>query len=196
MIDGAAGFVVLHGATVCGPTGSVFIAGRSEAGKTTLALGLAARGHAVMSDDIALLEPVSGAIHPVPRCFHLDDRSRRLLRRAGLRLPDLARHYGFVSPADVNPPRSGAVVVRHIVLLESKRGPAPLLTSLPQAGGGSRSFRRSAGLGGHAGRIRGLLAGPTGGWCVLLEPAQRPPAADRRRGRAAHRLTTGAPRPG
>jgi len=133
VIDGSSTSVVLHGATVCGPRGSAFIAGQSEAGKTTLALALAARGYAVMSDDIALLDPVSGALRAVPRCFHLDDRSRRLLRRAGLRLPALAKQHGFVTPADVNRQLMRDVAVRHIIALDSGRGSLPTLSPLPQA---------------------------------------------------------------
>ena len=133
VIDAASAMIVLHGATVCGGDEAVFIAGKSDAGKTTLALALAAQGHAVLSDDIALLDPASGMVRPVPRCFHLDERSRRLLRRAGLRLPAPARRHGFVTPADVNPGRQCSTRVRHLVSLESNRGPAPLFTRLPQA---------------------------------------------------------------
>jgi len=133
VIDGCTDSIVLHGATVCGPTGSAFIAGQSEAGKTTLALALAARGYAVMSDDIALLDPVSGSLHAVPRCFHLDDRSRRLLRRAGLRLPALAKEHGFVTPADVNHDLTQDTAVRHIISIDSGRGSSPTLSHLPQA---------------------------------------------------------------
>jgi hypothetical protein len=132
-LDGHPTWVMLHGATVCGDRGAVFIAGHSESGKTTLSLALAARGHTVASDDIALLNREDGSFHPLPRCFHLDAQSRRLLRRAGLRLPALARRYGFVTPADVNSGRHANLAVTHVIALDPERDAQPALTSLPQA---------------------------------------------------------------
>jgi hypothetical protein len=125
--------IVLHGATVLTSTGATFIAGPSGAGKTTLALSLAARGFGVGGDDLAFLDPSTGLLWPVPRCFHLDDRSRRLLRLAGLSLPSRAGRYGFITPADLGQEKALPCPVRDIVLLAGPRGRRPECFELPQA---------------------------------------------------------------
>jgi hypothetical protein len=125
--------VVLHGATVLTKTGAAFIAGPSGAGKTTLSLALATRGFSVGGDDLAFLDPATGLLWPVPRCFHLDDRSLRLLRVAGLRLPPRPSRFGFVTPADLGRGTATPRPVRHIILLSGRRGRTPTLKVVPQA---------------------------------------------------------------
>lgn len=133
VIEHRADLIVLHGATVFAAGGAALITGRSNAGKTTLALALAARGYRVGADDIAFLDPATGEVMPLPRCSHLDARSRRLLRATGLRLPaDAARHV-FVTPADLGPPAPVSGPVRHLFVTSRGRGAAPALTPLPQA---------------------------------------------------------------
>lgn len=123
----------LHGATVAGPGGHAVITGYSESGKTTLTLALAARGYAVGGDDVALLDPETGLLHPLPRCAHVDDRSQRFLRRAGLRISHpLARRYRFITPPDLGGPLPPAPA-RVVVLLVPGEGAAPVLTPMPQA---------------------------------------------------------------
>ncbi len=103
--------VVPHSATVFTADGVTFITGESNTGKSPLALALAARGYRV--GDIAFFDPATGEVLPLPRCSHLDARSRRLLRGAGLRL----------SPA----------AARHLFITSRGRQAAPTLTPLPQA---------------------------------------------------------------
>jgi hypothetical protein len=105
----------MHGATIAGPSGAALICGDSGAGKTTLALALAPRGFEVWSDDLSMMDPRAGETRALPRCFHLDDRSRRLLRQAGLQLPG-GRH-GFVTPADLGVDPTPASNIRLIVFL-------------------------------------------------------------------------------
>jgi hypothetical protein len=90
IIDHNPGLIALHGATVLTDCGAAFIRGPSGAGKTTLSMALAARGYRVGGDDVALLDPRTNTLRPLPRCFHLDAHSRRLLRRAGLAMPGRA----------------------------------------------------------------------------------------------------------
>jgi hypothetical protein len=96
-------------------------------------LSLAARGYRVGGDDVALLEPRSVTIRPLPRCFHLDARSRRLLRQAGLSMPEAALRYAFLTPADLGMPRTPAAPVRRIIFLGLGDNGAPKLTELSQA---------------------------------------------------------------
>ena len=61
-------------------------------------LALAAHGYRIGGDDVALLNPKSGTIRPVPRCFHLDARSRRLLRNLRLPMPEESLRNAFLTP--------------------------------------------------------------------------------------------------
>lgn len=125
--------IVLHGATVFAAEGTALITGPSGAGKSTLALALAARGYCVGGDDIAFLDPRTGAVQPLPRCSHLDARSRRLLRQVGLRLPDAATHHGFVTPADLGAVAPLSAPVRRLWCVGRGMGPRPQIVSVAQA---------------------------------------------------------------
>jgi len=65
------GLLPIHGASVeiCG-TGVVLV-GASRAGKTTTSLHLAARGHTLLGDEIALIRLASGAIVPFRRTINV-----------------------------------------------------------------------------------------------------------------------------
>lgn len=126
--------LVLHGATVCTLSGAAFFSGCSEAGKSTLSLALAARGYPLGGDDVAFLDPATGLLHPLPRCAHLDERARRLLRAAGLRISDpLSRRHGFITPADLGGSRCDPAPARQILLLSRGTGPRPTISAIAQA---------------------------------------------------------------
>lgn len=117
--------LALHGATV--------FTGASGAGKTTLVLALAAQGYAVGGDDIALFDPRAGALWPLPRCFHLDQRSWTLVRQARLSIPvDAARHR-FLTPADLGMVTPHTAPLRQVLLLAPGPDHEPRLTPLSQA---------------------------------------------------------------
>ena len=112
---------------------AAFLTGPSGAGKSTLSLALAALGFQVGGDDVALLEPRDGTIRAVPRDFHLDVRSVRLLQGVGLALPARALKYGFMTPADLGVTDPPASRVRHLLFLGKRGGRKGRLTSLSHA---------------------------------------------------------------
>ncbi len=65
------GLFAIHAGAVAGPAGAVIVAGRSGQGKSTLVLGLARRGWALLSDELALLDPSERLVHPYPRAIHV-----------------------------------------------------------------------------------------------------------------------------
>jgi hypothetical protein len=71
--------VIAHGALVAWDGRGVLLAGRGEAGKSTLACALWARGAALLGDDVAILEPAAGEAQPAPRRVSLRSTSRALL---------------------------------------------------------------------------------------------------------------------
>lgn len=69
----------LHATTVVRGGGGLLVAGPSTFGKTTLAVHLARRGFALLSDDVTFLERRSGRAVPFPRALHLRAGTRRTL---------------------------------------------------------------------------------------------------------------------
>ncbi len=120
----------LHGALLDTADGSALISGPSEAGKSTLTLGLMALGYPVGGDDVAVVEPVSGLLRAFPRFLHTDRHGRRLLRQVGC-WPRLTGH----RIGTLLPPQPGARMgpLRVILLKEPPTAGPPLLTPVPQA---------------------------------------------------------------
>jgi hypothetical protein len=71
----------LHGAALRLPNTSagLVLTGHSGCGKTTLSLGLIARGFTPFSDDASVVDPASLTLVPLRRAFHVDERTWTLL---------------------------------------------------------------------------------------------------------------------
>ncbi len=73
----------VHGALLDTTGGSVLISGPSEAGKSTLTLGLMTLGYPIAGDDLAYVEPATGLLRAFPRFLHVDRHGQALLRHTG-----------------------------------------------------------------------------------------------------------------
>jgi hypothetical protein len=124
--------MALHGATLWAGPELVVMTGASGAGKTTLALALAARGYGVAGDDLAFVEPRGGAIQAVPRCFHLDNHSWQFVNEAQLALAGCTRRHQVITPADLGLHSRPAPLARLLVLSRGTE-PAPRLEPISQA---------------------------------------------------------------
>jgi hypothetical protein len=65
------GLYGIHAAALGHRGRSLVLVGDSGSGKTTLALALAARGLELLSDELAVLDPLTGEIHPYARRVHV-----------------------------------------------------------------------------------------------------------------------------
>lgn len=65
-------YAVFHAGALAREASAVMLVGPSGAGKSTLTLNLIRRGWQPLSDDMTLVDLATGAIHPFPRCFHVD----------------------------------------------------------------------------------------------------------------------------
>jgi hypothetical protein len=68
-----------HAAALTRDDETVLLLAKSGAGKTTLTLGLMARGWAPLCDDIVLVDADTLGITAFPRCFHVADATAALL---------------------------------------------------------------------------------------------------------------------
>lgn len=89
------GVSVLHASVAAIDGGAVLVCGPAGAGKSTTAAALAARGHAILSDDVAALDAAPGAITVRPAYPHLRlwPDSVRALYGAGAELPPLTPNW-------------------------------------------------------------------------------------------------------
>jgi len=71
MALGQKSYLLLHAATVEKDGRALLMTGESGAGKSTLAALLGERGWRLLGDEFALLDLVSGALHPFPRAVSL-----------------------------------------------------------------------------------------------------------------------------
>ena len=94
--------IAIHAATLYFRNSAVMLVGPSGAGKSTLSVALSRRGFTLATDDVALLDPQTLNIFPIPRCVHLDRHSVLLLEADGLRLPNAWRQFSFLTPEDLD----------------------------------------------------------------------------------------------
>ncbi|WP_322965543.1 HprK-related kinase A [Sphingomonas fuzhouensis] len=67
--------LLLHAAVVARGDKAILLSGVSGAGKSTLALMLAQKGWRFLGDEFAMVDPVTGWVHPFPRPFSLKNES-------------------------------------------------------------------------------------------------------------------------
>jgi energy-coupling factor transporter ATP-binding protein EcfA2 len=109
--------IAIHAATVYSGDSAVMLVGPSGAGKSTLSVALSRRGLTLETDDVALIDPQTLHVLPIPRCVHLDQESIRLLEADDFRLPDDRKRFSFLAPFDLDSrpiPECGAGLLIYI----------------------------------------------------------------------------------
>ena len=73
------GLLAVHAGALVHRGRAVVVAGPSGFGKTTLTLGLVRAGLGFLSDELAVLDPATGTVHPYPRSAHVRPETRTLI---------------------------------------------------------------------------------------------------------------------
>lgn len=95
-VTSCADTLLIHGAALHRAGATLLLLGESGAGKTTLTLGLLARGWLPYGDDVTLVNPATLDVRGFPRYFHVDAATRdlfaavRVLRRPRIALEHAA----------------------------------------------------------------------------------------------------------
>lgn len=129
-----------HAASLALGARGVLLMGPKESGKTTLALALAARGHAFLGDEIAALRRDALQLLPFRRRLSLRPgpaaaSARRVMRETGrerIRLPDGTTRT-FVQPSAIVPGPPPAAVPLGAIVFIGARGRAPRITRFAPA---------------------------------------------------------------
>jgi hypothetical protein len=88
---------VFHAGVLARGDATVLLQGESGAGKTTLTLGLIARGWLPVADDVAIIDVWTLGLRVFPRCFHVEHERERP-SEARPRLEDVAVVEGHARP--------------------------------------------------------------------------------------------------
>lgn len=161
-IDAQADLLHVHGAALAGPSASLLMPGGHGAGKTTLALALAARGPRLLSDDVSFVQPGDWRPVPFPRPIHVRDDGLTRLAAIGVRFDPDDRLGVYLRAAALGRwERAPGPPLRYVVLPRLRRGDtsAPRLEPVTDAEvaveliGCSKSLRRA--------ERRGLLLLPS-----------------------------------
>ena len=72
-------FIQVHASGLSRNGRGLLLIGPPGSGKTTLALNMLLNGWSCFSDEVILIDPGKSMILPLPRCFHVDDRTLELI---------------------------------------------------------------------------------------------------------------------
>jgi hypothetical protein len=130
--------VALHAAAAAWDRRGIIFPGPQDAGKTTLVAGLTRVGFAYLSDEAALIDPLTGLLHPFPRALAMDGNSLDAI--PGLRgklSPDHDQFMRFryhVAPDDLRPGAVGRPCrVQYVIAPKYEAGTETALEPMSRA---------------------------------------------------------------
>lgn len=135
------GYLQIHASVMSRDGLAAVFPGRPTVGKTTLAAALLARGWKYLSDEFALIDPVTRRVVPYPKALSVKSGSFDMLARLGLPIFESPMHRrrlkGWVRPLDPYRVRPDAVGrpcrVGLIIFPEHGAGDAPAIEPLSRA---------------------------------------------------------------
>jgi hypothetical protein len=117
-VSGTTNYLAIHAAVASRDGRGIILPAAPDAGKSTLVAGMVQAGFSFLSDEVALIDPDTGWVHPFPRPLLLDPSSVAALNGLQEKLPpdyELFRlHRYHVAPDDL---RSGALGTKQPVSL-------------------------------------------------------------------------------
>lgn len=183
-------FLQLHASTVQFGGGAVVFPGGSGFGKSTLTMGLLARGWRYFSDEFALIHASTRLVHPFPRALCLKKPSLPLAEKLGVCVHRNTYHLkggkglvGFVDPLSLGRDRvAAASPIRWVIFPKYTPGAVPQLAPMSRAEAALEMHRHcfnllncaAPGVDVLADVVRGadcyrLTTGELGATCDLLE---------------------------
>ena len=82
---------------------------------------------------MALVEPETLKVLPIPRCFHVDDGGAELLEADGLRLPEAWPRFRFIVPNDFGAPAKPPGRAGCLIFMRGPRAAHPRIAPVSQA---------------------------------------------------------------
>jgi hypothetical protein len=130
--------VALHAAAAAWDRRGIIFPGPPDAGKTTLVAGLTRVGFAYLSDEAALIDPVTGLLHPFPRALAMDGNSVDTIPGLRRKLPpdhdQFMRFRYHLAPDDLRPGAVGRPCrVHYVIAPKYESGSDTTLTRMSRA---------------------------------------------------------------
>lgn len=153
-------FVALHAGAVATENGAILLPAPADTGKSTLVAALLERGFDYLSDEVGVLDPVTGKAYPFPKHLHLDQDALEDFPGLEGRLADAdGRSRGpfdrTVRPPDLGAEVSGPSRVGALIFMGGEREGPPRLSAVPRAESVERLAANSFNL--HRFRDRGVI---------------------------------------
>jgi HprK-related kinase A len=137
-IDTSDDYIALHAGAVSSQGRGVILPAPPDSGKTTLVAGLTRAGFSYLSDEVALIDPASGLLHPLPRPLAMDDGSLDAIPGLRSTLPSdhesLMRYRFHIAPEDLRKSPVGTPCrVSHVIAPRFESGSPTTLAPMSRA---------------------------------------------------------------
>lgn len=139
-IGGSKEFLSLHAGAVSWDDTGIVLPAPPDSGKTTLVAGLTRAGFSYLTDEAALIDPITGELHPYPRALWFEPPTLQLFPEVRRSLPPDCRvegrsHYQ-VSPDDLRPGAVGGPCrIRYVIAPRYAKGSSTFLEPISRAAG-------------------------------------------------------------
>ncbi|MGH2746786.1 MAG: hypothetical protein ACRDKB_02530 [Actinomycetota bacterium] len=137
---GSREFLILHAGAVSWDDRGIVLPAPPDSGKTTLTAGLTRAGLSYLTDEAALIDPVTARMHPYPRALWFEPPTLELFPEVRNSLPPACRvdgrsHYQ-VCPDDLRPGSvGGPCQIRYVIAPHYAKGSSTFLEPISRAAG-------------------------------------------------------------
>jgi biotin carboxyl carrier protein len=137
-IDASDDYIAVHAGAVSSHGRGLILPAPPDSGKTTLVAALTRAGFSYLSDEVALIDPATGLLHPLPRPLAMDNGSLDAIPGLRSTLPrdhkSLMRYRFHIPPEDLrDSPVGGPCRVTHVIAPRFDSESTTTLTPLSRA---------------------------------------------------------------